>query len=88
MRVLLRVAEAEAGADTASFSLDRRRRQVTLLDPAVARGKEIDIEDRKVGVAAPKMFAFDNVFTSEDSQAEVSISYCLRSRPIYPNVVR
>ena len=76
VRVLLRVQApaAEAGVDTASFSLDRRRRQVTLLDPAVARGKEIDIEDRKVGVAAPKMFAFDNVFTSEDSQAEVRIS--------------
>ena len=32
------------------------------------------LEERKVGVAAPKMFAFDNVFTDMDSQEEVANS--------------
>ena len=32
------------------------------------------LEERKVVVAAPKMFAFDNVFTDMDSQEEVANS--------------
>ena len=34
----------------------------------------VTLEERKVGVAAPKMFAFDNVFTDEDSQEDVAHS--------------
>ena len=34
----------------------------------------VTLEERKVGVAAPKMFAFDNVFTDMDSQEEVANS--------------
>ena len=34
----------------------------------------VSLEERKVGVAAPKMFAFDNVFTDQDSQEEVANS--------------
>ena len=73
VRVILRVA-ANGPLDeekTRFFGMDKKKRQVTLLDPSVSRG-EIAMEDRKVGVAAPKMFAFDGVFTSEDSQEEVS----------------
>ena len=35
---------------------------------------QVTLEERKVGVAAPKMFAFDNVFTDMDSQEEVANS--------------
>ena len=73
VRVILRVAASGSFDEerTRFFGMDKKKRQVTLLDPSVSRG-EIAMEDRKVGVAAPKMFAFDGVFTSEDSQEEVS----------------
>ncbi|KAJ9596224.1 hypothetical protein L9F63_027152, partial [Diploptera punctata] len=56
---------------TASFfTVDSRKKQVTLFDPAACGGTAAP-EDRRVGVAAPKMFAFDAIFTQEDSQTEV-----------------
>ncbi len=51
--------------------MDKRRRQLTLYDPAVFRGSNPTDEERKIGVAAPKMFAFDGVFDHEDSQEDV-----------------
>jgi len=73
VRVILKVASNGPFHEQNSsfFGLDKKKRQVTLLDPSVSRG-EIGIEDRKVGVAAPKMFAFDGVYTSDDTQEEVS----------------
>lgn len=75
VRVILRVASNGPfdEENTRFFGMDKKKRQVTLLDPSVSRG-EIAIEDRKVGVAAPKMFAFDGVYTSDDTQEEVSAS--------------
>lgn len=49
------------------FSLDKRKKQVTLVDPSVCGGSAAP-EDRRVGVAAPKMFAFDAIFSQDDSQ--------------------
>lgn len=57
------------------FELDSKRKQVTLYDPAILRGQngnsEVAIEERKIGVAAPKMFAFDGMFTSDDTQEDL-----------------
>ena len=77
IRVILRVAKGhqlQMNQDLLSnqmFHLDRKRKQLTLYDPSICRGQE-SIEERKVGVAAPKMFAFDNVFTDEDPQEDVA----------------
>ena len=77
--VILRVAKGhqlQMNQDLLSnqmFHLDRKRKQLTLYDPSICRGQE-SIEERKVGVAAPKMFAFDNVFTDEDPQEDVAAS--------------
>ena len=65
-------SSAEAPSSTTSgtasfFSVDSRRKQVTLFDPAACGGTAAP-EDRRVGVAAPKMFAFDAIFTQDDSQ--------------------
>lgn len=49
------------------FSLDKRKKQVNLIDPATCGGSSAP-EDRRVGVAAPKMFAFDAIFSQDDSQ--------------------
>lgn len=79
IRVILRVAKGhqlQMNQDLLSnqmFHLDRKRKQLTLYDPSICRGQE-SIEERKVGVAAPKMFAFDNVFTDEDPQEDVAAS--------------
>ena len=68
------------------FQMDRRRKQLTMYDPTVIRGSSsgggggannqadnfVSLEERKVGVAAPKMFAFDNVFTDQDPQEDVA----------------
>ena len=72
VRVVLRVATDGPLDEEKSkyFGVDKKKRQVTLLDPSVGKG-EIDIEERKVGVAAPKMFAFDGVFANDDSQEDV-----------------
>jgi len=53
------------------FYLDRKRRQVTLFDPSKGLSNEVTTEERCVGVAAPKMYAFDGVFTSDDSQVKL-----------------
>ena len=85
IRVILRVAKSAAlsplDLDTLGnqiFQMDRRRKQLTMYDPSILRNNvqdpRVTLEERKVGVAAPKMFAFDNVFTEEDPQEDVANS--------------
>lgn len=59
-----------AAACSPSFmELDSRKKQVTIYEP---RNPSLSLtEERCLGIAAPKMFAFDNVFSSDDSQSEV-----------------
>ncbi|PSN34765.1 hypothetical protein C0J52_21183 [Blattella germanica] len=67
-------AEVPASTGAASFfSVDSRKKQVTMFDPAACGGSAAP-EDRRVGVAAPKMFAFDAIFSQDDSQTEVCSS--------------
>lgn len=66
---MLRVGATGEGpfsSGTQTFSLDKRKKQVSLCEnvPNAATAPE----DRKVGVAAPKMFAFDAIFSQDDSQ--------------------
>ncbi|XP_038214932.1 kinesin-like protein CG14535 isoform X1 [Zerene cesonia] len=74
VKVMLRVGATGEGpftTGTQTFSLDKRKKQVTVCEtvpPSTAP------EDRKVGVAAPKMFAFDAIFSQDDSQIELSSS--------------
>ena len=65
------------------FKMDQKKKQVTLLEPdnKEARGEttgldgeEEDSNKRRVDVSAPKMFAFDGLFTDEDGQNELSSS--------------
>ena len=88
IRVILRVAKGSSLAIQSPdgdvvgnqiFQMDRRRKQLTMYDPTVIRGSGVNnqdnfvsLEERKVGVAAPKMFAFDNVFTDQDPQEDVA----------------
>ncbi|KYM78326.1 hypothetical protein ALC53_10981, partial [Atta colombica] len=69
VKVMLRVSPGDGGS---FFSADKRKKQVTLVDPA--SGQSSSAEDRRPTVAAPKMFAFDAIFTEEDSQTEICSS--------------
>lgn len=74
---MLRVA---GDPSTSTFlSVDKKRKQLTLQEPGnggvatLASSSSTETnqaapEDRRVGVAAPKMFAFDGLFTADDSQ--------------------
>jgi len=70
---MLRVSPGDGGS---FFNADKRKKQVTLVDPA--SGQSSSAEDRRPTVAAPKMFAFDAIFTEEDSQV-----YNYKYRDIY-----
>lgn len=71
LRVASPIAEPPPGV-TQFFSLDKRKKQVTLYDPALCgEAASTAPEDRKVGVAAPKMFAFDAIFSHDDSQVRI-----------------
>lgn len=66
--------------DTSCFSVDKKRRQVSLQDPSPNTnatsasadtsppGSAPTADDRRPGVAAPRMFAFDAIFDQEDEQ--------------------
>lgn len=56
-------ATAEPGGNF--MSVDQKHRQLTLIDPNAPPASD---GSRRVGVAAPKMFAFDALFTQDDSQ--------------------
>ncbi|KAL0831034.1 hypothetical protein ABMA28_001917 [Loxostege sticticalis] len=75
VKVMLRVGAPGEGpftSGTQTFSLDKRKKQVSLCEnaPAAAAAPE----DRRVGVAAPKMFAFDAIFSQDDPQTEICSS--------------
>ena len=66
------------------FKMDQKKKQVTLLEPDSRErtettgmggdGDEDESSKRRVDVSAPKMFAFDGLFTDEDGQNELSTS--------------
>lgn len=70
LRVSTPASGGEIGSSNGFFSLDKRKKQVTLLDPSTCTGSAAP-EDRRVGVAAPKMFAFDAIFSQDDSQVNI-----------------
>ncbi|KAH8377385.1 hypothetical protein KR093_005178 [Drosophila rubida] len=75
VKVMLRVADKPATAIASPhgephfMALDKKKRQVTLTDPKNVCAPQA--QERAPMVAAPKMFAFDNLFTAEDKQSDV-----------------
>ena len=99
VRVMLRVA---GDPTTSNFlSVDKKRKQLTLQEPgnntsltlASSSSSEKDhhqvaAEDRRVGVAAPKMFAFDGLFTTADeSQVYDNCFSHHHQHPITQNII-
>ncbi|KAG5676165.1 hypothetical protein PVAND_006014 [Polypedilum vanderplanki] len=82
VKVMLRVSDSPPttvdGERSAShLSIDKKKRQVTLCEPSSGQGSsqnQNQTQDRGPMVSAPKMFAFDALHTSDDSQIDVCAS--------------
>lgn len=81
VKVMLRISDA-APSDTTKthyLCIDKKKRQITLTDPATMAPNTTATTvaattDRGPMVSAPKIFAFDNLFTHDDPQLDVSSS--------------
>ncbi|XP_013787157.1 uncharacterized protein LOC106471111 isoform X2 [Limulus polyphemus] len=76
VKVMLRISpvseDSNSTKESSFLTVDTRKKQVTLYDPSsCCQSAPLD---RQVGVAAPKMFAFDAIFDPDDTQAEVCCS--------------
>lgn len=77
---MLRVSDNPPSSDgernVSHLSIDKKKRQVTLSEPMPTQttttttqpSTSSNVQDRALMVSAPKMFAFDALHTSEDSQ--------------------
>ncbi|XP_040570615.1 uncharacterized protein [Lepeophtheirus salmonis] len=75
IKILLRVAPSQSSQNHDNFfNLDKRKRQITLYDPASIHRTQSTPSPSQTLLSAPKMFAFDGVFSSHDSQEEISSS--------------
>ncbi|XP_035242594.1 kinesin-like protein KIF26A isoform X2 [Anguilla anguilla] len=73
VKVMMRICPSQGAHDTSEsmsfLKVDPRKKQLTLYDPTASAHPNSG--HRRAAVAAPKMFAFDAVFTQDASQAEV-----------------
>ncbi len=81
VRVILRVAKSGVIDDKSTsghcFRMDQKKRQVTLLDPSNVKNSSSSNSghsDENSAILGAKMFAFDGLYTDEDSQSEVASS--------------
>lgn len=82
---MLRISDAVPSDTTRAhyMCIDKKKRQITLTDPATmalnttataTATVAAATQDRGPMVSAPKIFAFDNLFTHDDAQLDVSSS--------------
>lgn len=74
---MLRISESSLadGTQPHYLSIDKKKRQITLTDPTTTTApSSAASQERAPKVAAPKIFAFDNLFTDEDVQSDVTSS--------------
>ncbi len=64
--MLLRISPSFPGETSSYLKIDQKKKQVTLYDPNAV--SHVSQKYRRMGVAAPKMFAFDSIFEPDSSQ--------------------
>lgn len=70
VKVMLKICASAQGDTGARFlSVDPHRKQITIFDPSASG--YVTSANRRTGIAAPKMFAFDAVFSPDDSLTEL-----------------
>lgn len=63
------------GSQPHYLSIEKKKRQITLTDlTTTSTPSSAASQERAPKVAAPKIFAFDNLFTDEDAQSDVTSS--------------
>ncbi|XP_023232024.1 kinesin-like protein KIF26B isoform X2 [Centruroides sculpturatus] len=74
VKVMVRVCPAKPATDTSStfLNIDSRKKQIIVYDPSSC-GLSTPAE-RRVGVSAPKIFAFDAIYSPDETQTEVCSS--------------
>lgn len=81
---MLRIGPSFPGETGSFMKVDQKRRQVTLYDPSTVG--HVSQTHRKMGVAAPKMFAFDSIFESDSTQvSEKKLHVFVFGVPLCPN---
>ena len=81
---MLRIGPSFPGETGSFMKVDQKRRQVTLYDPSTVG--HVSQTHRKMGVAAPKMFAFDSIFESDSTQvSEKKLHGFVFAVPLCPN---
>lgn len=72
---MLRISDSALtdGSQAHYLSIDKKKRQITLTDPTTLTQNPAASE-RGPKVAAPKIFAFDNLFTDDDVQTDITAS--------------
>lgn len=50
------------------FNIDKKKKQIALYEPVSANASLDAADERKPSTTAPKMFAFDALFSNDDSQ--------------------
>ena len=81
---MLRIGPSFPGETSSFMKVDQKRRQVTLYDPSTVG--HVSQTHRKMGVAAPKMFAFDSIFESDCTQVSEKLHGFVFGVPLCLNV--
>ncbi|KAK3749849.1 hypothetical protein QZH41_015512, partial [Actinostola sp. cb2023] len=69
VKVMLRICPSFIGESASVLKVDTKRKQITLYDPSTAT--HVSTAKRKMGVAAPKIFAFDAIYEPDAKQSDV-----------------
>ncbi|XP_055924749.1 kinesin-like protein KIF26B isoform X2 [Argiope bruennichi] len=72
VKVMLRIKGDSEELNSSFLNIDARKKQITVYD--LSASDQSSPAERRTGVSAPKMFAFDAIFSPDDAQAEVCSS--------------
>lgn len=76
VKVLLRISPSFPGETSSFLKVDQKKKQVTLYCPTAIN--HVSQKYRRMGIAAPKMFAFDSIFEPDSSQVLLTLySQCI-----------
>lgn len=69
----------EDGQPASILNVDKKKKQIALYEPATVNVSTDNPDERKSSTSAPKMFAFDALFSDEDPQVskENDVFTCL-----------
>lgn len=68
---MLRVSEGSAENGNNYLQIDKKKKQISLTDPGAIVAANSSQLARAPMVSAPKIFAFDGLFTRDDAQVRI-----------------